>query len=120
MYFSTLKGIIRDDRRLRWMLLASLLVQIAICWTAVGIYHPDQHYQIIEFSTRQLHRPSAADLVWEFPARLRPTMQVYLFSGYSSLCSVLGLRDAYLQLDILRMGFGLALFALFNGMVLYY
>ncbi|HEY1212622.1 MAG TPA: hypothetical protein VGE93_03220, partial [Bryobacteraceae bacterium] len=99
---------------------ASLLVQLVICWTAVGIYHPDQHFQIIEFSSWQLHRPSAAEQVWEFTAHLRPTLQVYLFSGYSLLCGALGLHDPYLQLGLLRVIFGLSLFALFNGIMLYY
>src|ERR1700755_2872570 len=34
MYFATLKGIIRDDRRLWWVLSISLLVQVVISWTA--------------------------------------------------------------------------------------
>jgi len=120
MYFETLKSILRDDRRLQVLLAASLLIQIILCWTAVGIYHPDQYFQIIEFSSWQLHRPSAAGQVWEFAAQLRPTLQVYLFSGYTSLCSALGLHDPYFQLGLLRMVFGLSLFALFNGMALYY
>ncbi len=110
MYFGTLKGIIRDDRRLRYLLLASLLVQVVVCLTAVGIYHPDQYFQIIEFSSWQLHRPSAAGNVWEFGAHLRPTLQVYLFSAYYSICTTLGIHDPYWQLGLLRLLFGLALF----------
>lgn len=120
MYLDTLKNILRDDRRLQVLLLASVLVQIIICLTAVGIYHPDQYFQIIEFSSWQLHRPSAAGQVWEFAAHLRPTLQVYLFSGYSRLCSALGLHDPYFQLGLLRVASGLCLFALFNAMALYY
>ncbi|HEY4109156.1 hypothetical protein [Puia sp.] len=120
MSFGTLKGLLRDDRRLRGVLLASLLVQLILCLTAVGIYHPDQHFQIIEFSSWQLHRPSAAPRVWEFAAHLRPTIQVYLFSGYSSFCGALGLHDPYLQLGLLRLLFGLALFVLYNSICLYY
>ena len=120
MYCETLKSILRDDRRLQVLLLASILVQMVICWTAVGIYHPDQYFQIIEFSSWQLHRPSAAGQVWEFSAHLRPTLQVYLFSGYSWLCQVLGLLDPYWQLGLLRLLFGGMLFTLFNGMALYY
>jgi len=120
MYFETLKGILRDDGRLRVLLFASLVVQIILCWTAVGIYHPDQHFQIIEFSSWQLRRPSAVGQVWEFAAHLRPTLQVYLFSGFSWLCSALGMHDPYSQLGLLRMIFGVSLFALFNGMALYY
>ena len=120
MHFRTLKALIRDDRRLQVLLTASLLVQIVICLTAVGIYHPDQYFQIIEFSSWQLHRPSAAGQIWEFGSQVRPTLQVWLFSGYTSLCSALGMHDPYWQLAILRLVFGLALFALFNWIGLYY
>jgi phosphatidylinositol glycan class B len=114
------KDIIRQDRRLQLLLSASLIVQVIICLTAVGVYHPDQYFQIIEFSSYQLHRPSAAGHVWEFTAHLRPTMQVYLFSAYYSVCTTLGIRDPYLQLTVLRVVFGLALFVLYNGICLYY
>lgn len=120
MYLGELKDFIRQDSRLRLLLLASLIVQVIICLTAVGIYHPDQYFQIIEFSSYQLHKPSAAGHIWEFSAHLRPTMQVYLFSAYYSVCTVLGIRDPYLQLALLRLLFGLALFVLFNGICLYY
>jgi len=115
-----MKNIIRDDRRLRLVLAASLVVQVILCLTAVGIYHPDQYFQIVEFSSWQLHRPSAAPMVWEFGARLRPTLQVYLFSGYSTLCTALGIHDPYWQFCWLRLLFGLSLFVLFNAICLYY
>ena len=57
MYVGELKNILRNDSRLRLLLLCSLLVQTIVCLTAVGIYHPDQYFQIIEFSSYQLHRP---------------------------------------------------------------
>ena len=120
MYFGELKNILRNDSRLRLLLLCSLLVQTIVCLTAVGIYHPDQYFQIIEFSSYQLHRPSAAGNVWEFAAQLRPTMQVYLFSAYYSFCTALGLHDPYGQLTVLRLLFGWALFLLFNAICLYY
>src|SRR5579859_377175 len=120
MIFAELKDIVRNDSRLRLLLLASLLVQVGICLTAVGIYHPDQYFQIIEFSSYQLHRPSAAGHVWEFAAHLRPTIQVYLFSAYYSVCTLLGIHDPYGQLTLLRLLFGLALFVLFNVICLYY
>src|SRR5258708_7081730 len=114
MHFGTLKTLIRDDRRLQVLLLASLCVQVVICLTAVGIYHPDQYFQIIEFSSWQLHHPSAAGQVWEFGLQVRPTLQVYLFSGYTFICSATGIHDPYTQLLILRLLFGLSLFVLFN------
>src|SRR5579872_1415000 len=111
---------IRKDIGLRWLLLGALLVQLIICITAIGSYHPDQHFQIIEFSSYQLHKPSAAEKVWELPVHLRSTIQVYLFSGYYEVCNALGIRDPYVQLEVLRIVFGLALFVFFNGMAFWY
>lgn len=111
---------IRKDARLGWVLSAGVLVQVIICITAIGIYHPDQHFQLIEFSMHQLHQPSAASDVWEFSAQLRSTLQVYLFSAYYELCTVLGIHDPYVQLEVLRIIFGLALFVFFNAITLYY
>jgi phosphatidylinositol glycan class B len=114
------KALLRQDTRLRIILLAGFVIQVVICITAIGIYHPDQYFQIIEFSSYQMHRASAAGHVWEFAAHIRPTLQVYLFSAYYELCSGLGIVDPYSQLELLRVLFGLALFVFFNGLALWY
>ena len=120
MYFRKLTEMIRKDTRLRWLLLAAVLVQVIACITAIGIYHPDQHFQIIEFSSHQLHKASAAAKVWEYSAQIRSTLQVYLFSAYYEACMWVGLHDPYVQLEVLRIVFGLALFVFFNAITLYY
>lgn len=111
---------IRKDARLKWLLLLGALVQLVICITAIGIYHPDQHFQIIEFSSHQLHKASAATDVWEYSAQIRSTIQVYLFSAYYEVCTWIGIHDPYVQLEVLRIVFGLGLFVFFNGITLYY
>jgi phosphatidylinositol glycan class B len=120
MYFRKLTEMLREDTRLRLILLLGALIQVVVCVTAIGIYHPDQHFQIIEFSSHQLHKASAATDVWEFSAHIRSTLQVYLFSAYYEGCMAVGIRDPYLQLEVLRIGFGLVLFVFFNGITLYY
>src|ERR1700722_6350784 len=111
---------LRKDTRLRYILFAAFVIQVVVCITAIGIYHPDQYFQIIEFSSYQLNRASAAGHVWEFAAQLRPTLQVYLFSAYYKLCTGLGIQDPYLQLEWLRLLFGLAVFVFFNAIALWY
>jgi GPI mannosyltransferase 3 len=105
---------------LRPVLLAAAAVQFIICLTAIGVYHPDQYFQIIEFSSWQLNKVSAVGHVWEFSAHLRSTLQVYLFSAWTGVCSSLFIRDPYLQLTLLRVAFGMTLFAFFNWMTWYY
>jgi len=118
MYLRQLQTMIREDIRLRILLSAALIVQVIFCLSAIGIYHPDQYFQIIEFSSYQLHRPSAVHNVWEFAAHLRATLQVYLFSAWYELCVWVGMTDPYLQLEVLRLLFGLVLFVFFNGLTL--
>lgn len=120
MNLERLAEMIRKDTRLGWVLLAGVLVQVIICITAIGIYHPDQHFQLIEFSMHQLHRPSAATAVWEYSAQIRSTLQVYVFSAYYELCTRTGIQDPYVQLEVLRIVFGLVLFVFFNAITLYY
>src|SRR6202000_36903 len=120
MYFRKLTEMIREDIRLRMILSLGVLVQVVVCITAIGIYHPDQHFQIIEFSSHQLHKASAAADVWEYSAQIRSTLQVYLFSGYYEVCTWIGIHDPYVQLEVLRIVFGLGLFVFFNAITLYY
>ncbi|MBS1659557.1 MAG: hypothetical protein JST68_00760, partial [Bacteroidetes bacterium] len=118
MLLKELKETLRQDSRLRWLFLGSLLVQVIMCVTAIGIYHPDQHFQIIEFSSAQLHKPFG--YVWEYDAQIRPTLQVYLFTGYRVFCGWMGLTDPFAQITVLQIIFGLALFVLYNLLAFYY
>ena len=104
----------------RWLLLVSLLVQLIFCITQTGYFHPDQHFQLIEFSSRQLGEASGASSVWELNSHIRPTLQVYLFSGFIEFCRFLSVNDAYTQLTLLRTLFGLSGFLVFNAISIYY
>jgi phosphatidylinositol glycan class B len=80
----------------------------------------DQHFQIVEFSLFQLGKPNGAVTVWEIEHFVRPTLQVYLFSGFYLVCNVLSITDPYVQLTILRVILGVSMFAVFNLIALYY
>lgn len=114
------RNIIRTDSKIKWVLLAGLAVQILTSITAIGVSSADQHFQIVEFSLHQLGKPSGAGYVWEFDHFVRPTLQVYLFSGFHLLCNALGIADPYLQLTILRVVLGLVMFVVFNLLVFHY
>lgn len=109
-----------NDSRLQWLLLFSLLLQIIFCITQVGFLHPDQHFQLIEFSSWQLGEPSGATSVWELKSHIRPTLQVYLFSGFIKVCRLFSIYDAFTQLAILRVIFGIIGFFVFNTIGIYY
>ena len=103
----------------RWLLLIALLVQVVTSLTQTGYLHPDQHFQLIEFSSWQLGEPSGATRVWELASHIRPTVQVYLFSAFVVTCRFLNVSDPYAQLTVLRVLMGLAGFALFNAMAIH-
>jgi len=100
------------------VLLLGLFVQLVTSYTAVGYYHPDQHFQIIEFSGHQLNLPNATNYIWELQAHIRSTIQVYLFSGFFLICNALNITDAFTQTTILRIITGFVLWLLFNTLAL--
>jgi phosphatidylinositol glycan class B len=110
----------RRDARLRYILIAGLIVQLVMAWTSVGSYHPDQHFQIIEFSSYQLGEPHGAAAVWEYYHPVRPSIQIYLFSGWHVVMKSLGILNPYTELTILRLVLGLLMFALFNVLAIHY
>ena len=112
--------LVKKDTKLRLILLSGILVQFIICIVQLGFYHPDQHFQIIEFSSHQLHKASGASAVWEFTDFIRPTLQIYLFSAYRVICEWIHITTPYLQLTLLRLIIGLFSFCLFNLMTIYY
>jgi GPI mannosyltransferase 3 len=118
--FSEIIRIVQTDRRLQWILLGGLIIQIITAITAIGASSADQHFQIIEFSLHQLGQASGATHVWEIDNFVRPTLQVYIFSGYHRACNFLQITDPYTQLTMLRVLLGLSMFAVFNSMALYY
>ena len=120
MVFSELKRIVQKDKKLQLILAGGLLIQLITCITAIGFYHPDQHFSIVEFSSYQLGKESGASYVYEFTHFVRPTLQIHLFSVYYTICTSLGIDDPYIQLTILRIILGLAMFLLFNAMSFYY
>lgn len=115
-----IKKIIQTDRKLQLLLLGSLIVQLIVCMNQPGFYHPDQHFQIIEFSSYQLHKNSAAAHVWEINDFVRSTLQIYIFSAFRIVCDFISLHDPYQQLTFLRVLLGLVAFVLFNLIAIHY
>ena len=118
--FAEIKRIVQKDRKVQLILAGGLVIQLITCFTAIGFYHPDQHFSIIEFSSWQLGKESGVSYVWEFDHHVRPSLQVHLFSAYYTICTFFGIQDPYAQLTILRVILGLAMLTVFNLLSLYY
>ena len=111
---------IKNSVNIQLILLFGLIVQILFCITSVGYFHPDQHFQIIEFSSLQLHKNNAAGAVWELQSNIRPTLQVYLFSGFRIACEKLSIINPFSQLLILRLIQGLLFWIFLNYISFFY
>lgn len=59
-------------RKWLWLALALNLVAAFYSW---GFHQFDEHFQILEFASYKLGNSPAADLPWEFEARIRPWLQ---------------------------------------------
>src|SRR5258705_7901836 len=90
--FGDLKKIIREDKKARLILLAGLIVQVITSITAIGFSNFDQHFSIVEFSSLQLGNENAASYAFELESKIRPTLQVYLFSGFYKACMFVHIR----------------------------
>jgi phosphatidylinositol glycan class B len=103
-----------------WILLAGLIVQVITSITQAGVSSADQHFQIVEFSLDQLGKKNGFVQVWEYTNFVRPTVQVYLFSGYHLLLNALNITDPYTQLTILRVFLGVIMWVVFNLLALHF
>lgn len=57
------------------LILISLIIYLITAYFSSGYYHPDEHFQILEFCNYKLGKSPATDLPWEFHDKMRPTLQ---------------------------------------------
>jgi len=91
---------------------AAVITYIVAAWFSKGYYHPDEHFQILEFANLKLGKLSSQDLPWEYAAGMRSSFQPWI-----AYLSIKGLRLAgcfnpYLQTFFLRLC--TALFAVYS------
>jgi phosphatidylinositol glycan class B len=60
-----------------------------------GFFHPDEHFQILEFANYKLGAIPAADLPWEFAAKMRPALQPALALGFIKISHALGVVNPF-------------------------
>lgn len=68
-----------------------------------GYFHADEHYQILEFANYKLGNSEISDLAWEFEARIRPALQVFVAYAIISISEFLHVSDPFHQALILRL-----------------
>jgi len=106
------------DRNVFFIIFSGLIVQMISALNAIGYWHPDQHFSIIEFATYKLGITPFELMARELPEQVRSTIQVYLFLGFYKAMQSLQLGDPYTAHTILRVITSLLNFTLFNTIIL--
>lgn len=103
----------------RIILVFLLLVVFVTAWNSLGYFHPDEHFQLLEFASYKVGNPntSVSALTWEFPAQIRPAMQVYVAFVAMKFFSLIHAFDPFLIAKVLR--FASAVLSLFCFWLLY-
>lgn len=80
-----------------------LLVFLLTAIFSVGYFHPDEHFQLLEFANYKLGFSPANDLPWEFSEQIRPTAQASMAYCLFKLMHSIGLSNPFYQTIILRL-----------------
>jgi len=95
------KSLIAMPHRLIFYLAILIYAISAIC--NEGFYHPDEHYQLIEFSEFKSGNNKPADLAWEFNEKIRPGLQPFIFYLLTNLLDMLSLTNPYTVMLVVRL-----------------
>lgn len=79
-----------------------LLIYMMTAWFSEGYYHPDEHFQIIEFGQFLLGENDRTNLAWEHKAQIRPALQPMMAAGLISSFRMMGMNDPFFIAFVLR------------------
>lgn len=105
------------ERILIWLEPHLLRVHLALivitAWHSVTFFHPDEHFQVVEFTGLKLGFAAEEEMAWEYGARVRPFFQPALYYAVARPLVALGFDDRFHLAFVLRLASGLlAFFAL--------
>lgn len=95
--------------------LAGMFIFAITAWFSAGYFHPDEHFQLLEFANWKSGATPAGDLPWEFEAQIRPALQPVIALLMIQGMTGIGLVDPFIQVFVLRLLSGLlALFVFYK------
>ncbi|MGD0711322.1 MAG: hypothetical protein ABR968_09090 [Bacteroidales bacterium] len=80
----------------------SLFTYLVTAYFSIGYYHPDEHFQILEFSNYMLGKSPASDMPWEFHAKIRPALQPALACVFIKAFNFIGINNPFTYALIFR------------------
>jgi phosphatidylinositol glycan class B len=85
----------------------SLVLHLVTAWFSRGYHSADEYFQILEFLNYKLGGTPMKDLAVEFPERMRPWLQPFLYFGWVKLWATLGIKSPFFWAFTLRLFTGL-------------
>jgi GPI mannosyltransferase 3 len=87
----------------KWLWGIAGLLMIVMAYNSEGYYHPDEHYQLIEFALYKLGLAPKNGLAWEFGAQLRPGLQPMIATGIIAASHSCGINNPFTIVFLLRL-----------------
>ncbi len=100
--------------------LGGLLIFLITACMSEGFYHPDEHFQLLEFCNYKLGNSPASDLPWEFHEQMRPTLQPVLAMGMIKTLQLLHINNPFTYALILRIVSALLAWFVVSKLCLYF
>ena len=96
-----------ERRVLAFALAANLALTLAAALASDSVFQVDEYFQTVEFASYKLGVTPAADLPWEFQARIRPFAQPALYWALARGAAKAGVEDPFALLRVFRIASGL-------------
>jgi phosphatidylinositol glycan class B len=87
----------------RALIIVGLVVFTITAYCSEGFYHPDEHFQLLEFANYKLGQTPAADLPWEFHQQIRPTLQPTIALAVFRVARATGITNPFTWALLLRL-----------------
>ena len=78
------------------------VLTLAACFFSYDFYHPDEYFQVMEYSNYKMGVTPPADLPWEFEARIRPWFQPAVYFLVIKVLSLVGIENPFVWAFFLR------------------
>jgi phosphatidylinositol glycan class B len=91
---------------IRYFAISSVFYVLAAL-VSVGFFHPDQHFQTLEFAHIKLHPENEDRMVWEYHARIRPWTQPYAYMVIVGALEAIGIANPFVHDAVIRLGTGI-------------
>ncbi len=80
-----------------------LIVLLITAYFSNGWFHPDEHFQILEFANWKLGKITAQELAWEFNEKIRSSLQPTLAFLFIKFLGLFSIENPFYIIIILRM-----------------